>query len=215
MKSPPTCRVYVASMNLRGRRASLGRPCKKVNVTSAQRRQSPDREAFSPMQPIEGGYKGFDRFESYWQSGKVWEGIPHAVSVGWWKKQTTAKRRYPRGRGRRVLHAVFPGHPEPLDYVSARKKVYVPEYHARATGTERFKELAAEAVARGPDGEPIVVYDFDGPRGADREPLCREVTVDLLRAKIADTTHPFGHGYVVAAALLGIDPAEYAAPASL
>ncbi|MGB0435545.1 MAG: DNA polymerase domain-containing protein, partial [Mycobacterium sp.] len=48
--------------------------------------------------------------------------------------------------------------------------------------------LAAEAVARGPDGEPIVVYDFDGPRGADREPLCREVTVDLLRAKIADTT---------------------------
>ena len=215
MKPRRTCPVYVASMNLRGTRASLGRACKKVNVTSAQAKKSKYRVAFSPMQPIEGDYKGFDRFESYWQSGKVWEGISHADSVAWWKKQNTAKRRYPRGSGRRVLHAVFPGHPEPLGYVDARKKVYVPEYHAIATGTETFKELAAEAVARGPDGEPIVVYDFDGPRGADREPLCREVTVDLLRAKIADTTHPFGHGYVVAAALLGIDPAEYAAPASL
>ena len=76
--------------------------CKKVNVTSAQAKKSKYRVAFSPMQPIEGGYKGFDRFESYWQSGKVWEGIPHAVSVGWWKKQNTAKRRYPRGSGRRA-----------------------------------------------------------------------------------------------------------------
>ena len=206
---PAVCAIFIASMNLRGKRASLGRACKKVNVTSAQAKKSKYRVAFSPMQPIEGGYKGYDRFEAYWQSGKVWEGVPHAVSTGWWKRQTAAKRRFPGGKGRRVLHAKFPNHPEPLDYISARKKVYVPEYHAMATATETFKELAAEAARRGPAGEPIVIFDFDGPRGGNREPLCRQITPELLREKINDPAHPFGHGYVIAASLMGIEPGEY------
>ena len=203
------CAIFIASMNLRGKRASLGRECKKVNVTSAQAKNSKYRIAFSPMQPVPGGYKGYDRFESYWQAGKVWEGVPHGKSVAWWKKQTAAKRRYPGGKGRRVLHAVFQGHAKPFDYVTARKMVYVPEYHKLATATDTFKELAAEAAKRGPNGPPIVLYDFDGPRGADREPLCRQITLELLREKINDTTHPFGHGYVVGASLLGITPDQY------
>jgi hypothetical protein len=53
------------------------------------------------------------------------------------------------------------------------------------------------------------VSDFDGPRDADGQPLIEEVTVDLLRDKIEDVAHPFGHGYVVAAKLLGIPAAAY------
>ena len=206
---PAMCAIFIASMNLRGKRASLGRACKKVNVTSAQAKNSKYRLAFSPMQPMPGGYKGYDRFEHFWQAAKVWEGVPHTKSIAWWKKQTKAKRRYPGGKGRRVLNAVFPGHPKPLGYVESRKKVYVPEYHALATATVAFKELVAEAVARGPGGDPIVLYVFDGPRGPDRQPECREITLELLREKINDTTHPFGHGYVVGAALLGYKPEQY------
>lgn len=206
---PAMCAIFIASMNLRGKRASLGRECKKVNVTSAQAKNSKYRLAFSPMQPLPGGYKEHDRFESYWQAGKVWEGVPHAESKAWWKKQTKARRRYRGGKGRKVLCAVFPGHSAPLGYVESRKKVYVPEYHALATATATFKELAAEAVARGPDGDPIVLYDFDGPRGPDRQPECREITLELLREKINDVTHPFGHGFVVGAALLGYKPEQY------
>ena len=52
----------------------------------------------------------------------------------------------------------------------------------------------------------IVVYDFDGPRNPDG---CDEVSVDLLREKIEDTRFPFGHGYIVAGLLAGIEPYMY------
>ena len=41
--------VYIASMNMRGKRAAKPVDAKTLNVTSAQRKLSPDRLAFSPM----------------------------------------------------------------------------------------------------------------------------------------------------------------------
>lgn len=67
---------------------------------------------------------------------------------------------------------------------------------------KKWKKLVEE-------GHNVVVYDFDGPRGVDRETTCCEVTLDLLKEKINNEKHPFGHGYVVAATLLGIKPEEY------
>ena len=58
-------KVYIASMNLRGKWATkLDPESMSLNVTSAQGKLNQDRLAFSPMTEIPGGYKGYDRFES-------------------------------------------------------------------------------------------------------------------------------------------------------
>jgi len=150
-------------------------------------------------------YRGFGCFEHYWQAGKEFEGVDFDKSVAWWKKQTRPRRRYPNSRGKRVLHARFPDHP-PLDYVASRKRVYVPEYHAMMTATESFAVFRQLVRTEGP---PLVISDFDGPRTPDGSPVCLEATQALLREKINDVAFPFGHGYVVAAAVQGIEPEAY------
>ena len=59
------------------------------------------------------------------------------------------------------------------------------------------------------EGNDIVVYDMDGPRSEDGEPITLPVTLDMLREKIEYTKFPFGHGYVVAATFAGIKPDLY------
>ena len=81
-------KVYVASMDLRksGKRPDIPEPHYKLNVTSAQSRNNPERIDFSPMHPVPytSGNKVFFNFEVYWQSGKVFEGIEQDESVRWW-----------------------------------------------------------------------------------------------------------------------------------
>lgn len=53
-------KIYIASMNLRGKWATpIDFDSIKVNVTSAQAKLSKNRIDFSPMTPIENGYKGY------------------------------------------------------------------------------------------------------------------------------------------------------------
>ncbi len=196
-------RVYVASMNMRGKWAERPEGVLTVNVTSAQSKTSAYRIDFSPMSLK--SYKGFACFENYWQAGKVFEGIAHAESVAWWKKQTKGKRRYPKGKGRRVLHAVFGGGGgNPLQYVESRKQVYVPFYDALMRSSPSFDRLLQS-------DRDICVCDFDGPREEDGAPICLEVTHDLLRTQLHDETFPFGHGYVVAAGVCGWNVEDWAA----
>jgi hypothetical protein len=198
-------RVYVAAMNMRGARAPAPAGTLVVNVTSAQATANKNRRDFSPMTHVEGGYNGFWNFESYWQSGKVFAGIPHATSKAWWLACMVPKRRYPNSKGKTVLHAVFDHIDDPLNYVDSRKRVYVPEYYGLIKDREMTRHWM-QVVAGGTD---VVVYDFDGPRDEDGGVACMEVTVDMLRAKIEDTATPFGHGYVVAATIAGITPDQY------
>ena len=53
------------------------------------------------------------------------------------------------------------------------------------------------------------ICDFDGPREEDGTPTVKQVSVDLLREKINDPRHPFGHGYIIAGLLSGIDIKDY------
>ena len=197
-------KIYIASMNLRGARgAPLDANSTKLNVTSAQRTLSLDRRDFSPMTHIEGGYKGYWNYESRWQSGKIFEGIDEKVVKDWWKTQKEPKRRYPKGKGKRVLCARFEGYEDigDMDYVMARKEVYVKEYYDLIKDRERtlyWKKLLEE-------GENITIYDFDGPRTEDKGVTCLELNEDLLRDKINDLKFPFGHGYIVGMILSGID----------
>lgn len=197
--------VYVAAMNLRGKRAPKPEGATSVNATSCQRKDNKDRRDFSPMTEIDGRYKNYWNFESYWQSGKVFEGIPHNISQTWWKQVKIPKRRYPKGKGKQVLYARFDHINEDLPYVESRKRVYVPEYYNMIKDREQTQYWRRKVL----EGNDIVVYDMDGPRTEDGEPITLPVTLDMLKDKIEYTRFPFGHGYVVAATFAGITPDQY------
>ena len=69
------------------------------------------------MTPIEGGQRLWN-FESYWQSGKVFEGI-NTRKVKLLVETKKPGRRYPKGKGKKVLYAKFDGFDKPLDYIQA------------------------------------------------------------------------------------------------
>ena len=207
-------------MNLRGIRAPAPPSALKLNVTSAQSKTSSSRLDFSPMTPISGGYEGYWNFEHYWQSGKVFEGIDQEITKKWWREQTKPHRRYPNSKGAKVLYAVFDDYQgEQMDYITSRKKVYVPEYFALIKNKNSINGWRRH-IERGGD---VVVYDFDGPRGVsdrnslgfkdprdlDGAPICMPVTLNLLKEKINDPTYPFGHGYIVAGYIAGFEPQHY------
>ena len=198
-------KVFIASMNLRGERAVAPEGTIKINVTSAQASASKNRLDFSPMTPIEGGYKGFYNFEAFWQSGKVYEGIPDAVVKKYWHGIKEAKRRYPGSKDKKVLYAQFEHDPEKMDYVTSRKKIYVPLYFELM----KDKEMAQHWKKEIESGKDVVIYDFDGPRLEGGKVTCLEVTKEIIQEKINDPSYPFGHGYIVAGWLKGITPDQY------
>ena len=205
-------KIYIASKNMRGIRANPPNetPLYKLDVTSAQSKKSQSRLDFSPMTEIEDRYNGFYCFENFWQGGKIYEKfnsktnnyepVDHQQSQTYWKQLNQAKRKYPGNN--RVISADY-GFGN-VDYISARKQVYVPKYY----------ELIQDKISFwkdkiGMDKNTVVVYDFDGPRNEEGIPECQLVSLDLLKKKINEPQHPFGHGYIVAAALLCIHPSEY------
>jgi hypothetical protein len=196
-------KVYIASMNMRGKWAERPENTEVVNVTSAQGKNSINRLTFSPMTEINGGYKGYYCFENYWQAGKVFEGIKHEISNSWWKNLKEGKRRYPGSKGIRVLHSNYDG--KIRNYLQSRKEIYVTEYYNLIKNKQQTKDLRKMVKS----GKNIVIYDFDGPRDEFGNPICLEVTKDLLINKINDEKYPFGHGYVVAGKIAGIKLRDY------
>ena len=199
--------VYIASMNMRGKWATSPEGCQKVNVTSAQVKKSKYRLAFSPMTPLKDGYKGYCCFENYWQAGKRYKGINDIEKqLKWWKSQKKGFRRYPAGKGKKIKYAEYPGFSKPLDYIPSRKLVYVPEYYNLVKDNPVLMELKKKVKL---EKKCITIYDFDGPRRDDGSVTCQKVTLKLLREKLNDSKFPFGHGYVIAAALAGFTPQDY------
>ncbi len=201
-----TGRVYLASKNARGKWA--GRPAGSVTVdaTSLQSKNSINRRDLSPMSPFV-TYNEFYCFENYWQSLRVYEHLAdkRPQFIAWWQALKRPKRRYPGTKGKKVLYASRPGVEEKLTYVESRKKIYVPEYY------EMVKNREAITTARNQlkSGRDICVVDIDGPRADDGTPLCHEITLDYLKEKIDDEKFPFGHGYIVASLIAGIDYKNY------
>ena len=205
-------KVYIASKDLYGQRAIVPTKTIIIDVTSAQQKKNVNRLTFSPMTPIEGKYKGYWNFEAFWQSGKVFEGIPENDVKRFWKNVEKPTRRYPKskrkGKALKVLYTRFENSEEKMDYVTARKKVYVPCYFDLIKEKEQTIYLK-QLVMQGLD---VVIYDFDGPRTQDGEVMCLEINEELLNEKINDVRHPFGHGYIVGAWLKNIHPEKYAPP---
>ena len=196
-------KIYIAGMNLRGEWAPRPSNVTLLNVTSAQGKANKNRRDFSPMATVEGTYKGFSCFENYWQSGKYIEGVDHDVSLAWWLSSVKPHRRYPKSKGKKILHADWGN--GPLQYVPSRKEVYAPEYYNLVCDRQMVSHWK-EKIA---NGCHVVVYDFDGPRDSDGNPVCIEVDIPLLIEKINEEKYPFGHGYIVAGMLANIHYDEY------
>lgn len=195
------------------------RGVKKINVTSVQGKNHPDRLAFSPMTEIPGRFHGFYCFENFWQSGKRFKELGHVGPNGEvtdkyykyvqkWKSYNEPHRRYPGlPRGIRPYDVCFPDvHKFRLNYTNARIEVYAPLYTSLIKSQPRLYELIDLYHA----GHTLLITDVDGPResvqpdGTYYRPIIG-VTKELLKQKIMDTSAPFGHGYLVAAAIMGID----------
>jgi hypothetical protein len=206
---------------------AIGPSCRydiRIDVTSGQRTASLDRAAFSPMTQYAGRYHGFYCFENFWQSGKRFKELGHLKAdtktkdIQSWKKYEKPYRRHPKAKGLCPVDAVYPDVDDSgksYGYVESRKAIYVPLYHAdiaNGVGKHRLAELQQVMC------NTIMIVDYDGPKVVpgpnDSDEViysrpCLEVTKELLIEKINDPQFQFGHGYIVAAALLGMKPAEY------
>jgi len=107
-----------------------------------------------------------------------------------------------------------------LNYIDARKQIYMPLYNFLAKKTVEFKDLQKLVAS----GEKILIIDVDGPH-EESLPYYEEkykslvskdfiwknfikdgamdATPENLSIMMNDPKHPFGHGYCLAAALLG------------
>lgn len=188
-----------------------------VNVTSQQPKANAYRVAFSPMHVFNGPYNAPDGhtyacFEHYWQGLKHYPNRNHVADKEWWRTEVVAHRKLPRVDPTTCLYssdeARFPG--QAFNYIESRKTFYVPDYRAKIRNSHvshtELNKLRNDVFSRGID---VIIDDFDGPRMENGHPAIAEVTTELLRAKLHDATFPFGHGYLVAAEILGIAPEEY------
>tara|TARA_B100001540_G_scaffold66878_1_gene60252 strand:+ start:4912 stop:5571 length:660 start_codon:yes stop_codon:yes gene_type:complete len=199
-------KVYIGSMIMRGKWAEVPDEIEnyiKVNVTSAQRKNSLYRRDFSPMTLYP--YRGYCCFENFWQSGKRYEGVDDEKVIAWWKKQEKGRRRCVIGKGKKITHAEWEDFDNiKLQYIESRKKIYVPLYEELVKTREMIIKLNNILDT----GVSVIIFDFDGPF-QNNKPIVEEVTLELLENKINDISSPFGHGYVISAILSGIDHLQY------
>ena len=99
---------------------------------------------------------------------------------------------------------------ERLDYIQARKKIYCGEYKRLIQNDPAFLRLKERLDS----GENLQIAEVDGPDHTltfppyDRlGPTEKGLTMDYETTEILlnDTRKPFGHGYTIAALLLGYD----------
>lgn len=95
-----------------------------------------------------------------------------------------------------------------LDYISARKIIYCGEYARLAPRTSQFQRLLQLLRT----GENLQIIEVDGPDPELDFPPYDEISIDnpglliteeKIRLLLEDPRKPFGHGYTIAALLLG------------
>ncbi len=149
-----------------------------VNINVTSRSKSDRGKTLSPMHlgpvPLYWGLTA-KKVENAWQFSKVYD--YHVGCYGWdeeldeagnacihekWFKWALQgfndnwAHRYPMGKGEKPLFSFWAG--ERLDYISARKKIYIPLYSYAARKTEAFKWIAKQYK----EGKTIHLWDFDG-----------------------------------------------------
>ena len=133
-----------------------------VNSTSRSKNWSQGLSPFylGPVELYDGHIS--QNFENLWQYSKVYEyyaddGEPGERYFKWAQDGWNAKRaeRYPMGRGVKPLYSYWAG--KKLDYVTARKEIYIPHYSNAVRNTSAFKKL--EELYK--NSETLYLQDFD------------------------------------------------------
>lgn len=110
------------------------------------------------------GQKTARIFENAWQFSKLYPehadqtGEPTTAYWNWAQDgwHSTRAHRYPLGKGRKPLCSLWDG--QRLDYITARKQIYLPLYQ-RAVGNTRAYEILERTYRQ--QGS-ITLFDFDG-----------------------------------------------------
>lgn len=121
--------------------------------------------------------------------------------------------RYPAGYnhhkdaiGSVVLTPNGPNKYEIVDYLTARKLLYIPKYKEIAVNTIQFKRLKQMLDS----GINIQINEVDGPKYDSVYPYNEtvngsiEITPQILKELIENPLQACGHGYVLAGCLLGL-----------
>lgn len=152
--------------------------------------------------------------EVHYKKGKVTKAY-----LKWRKKGFKCKYpiRYPVGHAKRTECLGYLKKPKDtklLDYITARKKGYVPMYIKAAKKVEKFKKLKTLLEK----GKNLLIIDVDGPHEESLKyykgkyninpKFIKNNTVKVnkknMKILLNDPKHPFGHGYCLGMALLGI-----------
>lgn len=145
------------------------------------------------------GYKS-QNMENGWQYSKVYpEHVGRTDNIReeyfWWATEgwdNPRAVRYPMGKGRKPLFSLWKG--KRLDYIDARKQIYVPLYARCVTQTDTYRKLKIRMKRKG----NITLLDYDA---YDHRSLGMTLT-DVLN----DPTRKMGHAFVLMM-LLTNDPA--------
>lgn len=170
-----------------------------VNTTSSSKNWSRSLSPFflGPI-TIYGGNVGLN-VENIWQFSKTYtkhvgpDGNPSAEYFKWAKAgwADSYAHRYPMGKGAIPEYSWWDG--QKLDYVSARKKIYIPIYSEAVVKVDAFNELALKYKTQG----KITLFDFDGYDYLKLGMTFKDV--------VNDPTRKMGHAFVLAMLLSGED----------
>lgn len=130
--------------------------------------------------------------ENAWQFSKVYaedlspSGDPAPSYFNWAKNGWSDPRahRYPKGKGARPEYTWWAG--QKLDYIAARKKVYIPLYARAVVKTDAFVRLKTLYRIEG----RLTLWDFDG---YDHTSLGM-----TLKDAVNDPKRKLGHAFVLA-----------------
>ena len=150
---------------------------------------------FSPF-ILEGGHLYGEYYaknvENLWQGAKTYkehtdkDGNPTPEYFAWAKRlwESSYAERYPMGRGRKPEYSYWDG--EKLDYIAARKKIYIPVYGRAMIKSKAFKRLLELYRTTERD---IYLIDFDGYNHVKMNKSITEV--------VNDPTLKMGHAFVI------------------
>jgi len=131
--------------------------------------------------------------ENAWQFLKIWD-----LEEGWDSEMAAAAfesdcaMRFPRGRGKKAVGHYWGETGEILDYVDARKRIYLPAYCQLLDQPDR-RELICR-LRDAADAQPIAIWDYDSYSISD---LGLHSFPDTLTC----TSRPFAHAFIVAMAV--------------
>ena len=144
--------------------------------------------------------------ENLWQYSKVYDTFTHSGVISdsffhWFDSgvRLNTPVRYPMGRGAKPKFSLYfninTGKSERLNYIEARKKIYIPKYIEGVLASPGFDALRDTILSQLQEGKNIYFLDFDTP--GDSETCIELYTPEYYDHIVNDPTRKMGHATVL------------------